>query len=139
MPDEHDQIDVKDSILNSVKKSLGYPVELKEFDSDIILNINAAISTLMQLGVGPTDPIFSITDETATYGDYLGDRTDLISQVKMYLVYKTILGFDSANRSSTYIEMIKEMIREAEWRLNIEMEEYKTFKEPIMEEKSGDV
>lgn len=139
MPDDHDQIDVKDSILNSVKKSLGYPVELKEFDSDIILNINAAISTLMQLGVGPTDPIFSITDETATYGDYLGDRTDLISQVKMYLVYKTILGFDSANRSSIYIEMIEKMIKETEWRLNIEMEEHETFKEPIMEEESGDV
>lgn len=139
MPDENDQIDVKDSILNSVKKLIGYPVELKEFDSDIILNINAAIVTLMQLGVRPTDPVFSISDETATYGDYLGDRTDLISQVKMYLVYKTILGFDSSSRSSTYIEMIKEMIREAEWRLNIEMEEHKVFKEPIVEEVTDDV
>lgn len=139
MQDESVQIDVKDSILNSVKKLLGYPVELKEFDSDIILNINAAIITLMQLGVGPTDPVFSISDETATYGDYLGDRTDLISQVKMYLAYKTILGFDSANRSSTYIEMIKEMIREAEWRLNIETEEHKVFKEPIIEEVSENV
>lgn len=134
MPDENDQIDVKDSILNSVKKAIGYPVELKEFDSDIIFNINAAIITLMQLGVGPTDPVFSISDETATYEDYLGDRTDIISQVKMYLIYKTILGFDSANRSSTYIEMVKEMAREAEWRLNIEMEEHKIFKEPIVEE-----
>lgn len=134
MPDENDQIEVKDSILNSVKKLIGYPVELKEFDSDIILNINAAIIALMQLGVGPTDPVFSISDETATYGDYLGDRTDIISQVKMYLVYKTILGFDSSNRSSIYLETIKEMIRETEWRLNIEMEEHKVFKEQINEE-----
>lgn len=127
MPEDN-QIDVKDSILNSVKKLVGYPVELKEFDPDIILNINSAIMTLMQLGVGPTDPIFSISDETATYSDYLGDRTDLIPQVKMYLVYKTILGFDSANRSSTYIELIKEMIRETEWRLNVQIEEHKVFK-----------
>lgn len=134
MPDENNQIDVKDSILNSVKKAIGYPVELKEFDSDIIFNINSAIITLMQLGVGPTDPVFSISDETATYGDYLGDRTDIINQVKMYLIYKTILGFDSSNRSSTYIEMVKEMAREVEWRLNIEMEEHKIFKEPIVEE-----
>lgn len=134
MIDEHSQIDVKDSILDSVKKYLGYPVELAEFDSDIILNINAAILTLMQLGIGPTDPPFFISDNSSTYEDYLGDRIDLIGLVKMYLVYKTTLGFDSISKSGTYVEMLKEQIRELEWRLNIEVEEHKTFKEPIAEE-----
>lgn len=139
MIDERSQIDVKDSILNSVKKYLGYPVELTEFDSDIILNINAAIITLMQLGIGPTDPPFFISDSSSTYEDYLGDRIDLIGLVKMYFIYKTTLGFDSVSKSSMYIEMLKEQIREIEWRLNIEVEEHRVFKEPIVEEVSNNV
>ena len=96
--------EVQDSILNSVKKLLGYPKEMTEFDADIILNINSAIVRLMQLGVGPSNPVFSISDETSTYSDYLGDRLDLIGFVKMYLVYKTKLGCDSVNSSSTYVK-----------------------------------
>ena len=129
---------IMESILNSVKKGLGYPVELKEFDADIIMNINAAIVTLMQLGVGPTNPVFIVEDETATYSDYLGERTDIIGMVKMYLIYKTKLGFDSANSSSKYVDLLEESIHEFESRLNMEMEEHKAFKEPMIEEEESE-
>ena len=43
--------ELSDSILSSVKKLIGIPVEDNSFDLDIMLNINAASSTLYQLGV----------------------------------------------------------------------------------------
>ena len=129
----------KESILTSVKKLLGYPKELTEFDTDIMLNINSAIVRLMQIGIGPTDPVFSISDDTATYSDYLGDRTDIIPMVKMYLVYKTKLGFDSVNSSATYIKLIEDSIHELEFCLNMEMEEHNAFKEAIIDEEESDI
>lgn len=135
---EDDKTEERESILTSVKKLLGYPKELTEFDTDIILNINAAIVRLMQLGVGPTDPVFVISDDKTTYVDYLGDRSDLIGMVKMYLVYKTKLGFDSANSSATYVKLLQDNIHELEFCLNTEMEEHKAFKEPIIDEEESE-
>ena len=40
-----------DSILDTIKKMLGYPTEYTEFDTDIIVAINNAFFSLHQLGV----------------------------------------------------------------------------------------
>lgn len=106
---------VTDSILNSVKKNLGIMSSCDSFDPDIIMNINSAISTLAQLGIG--SETFYIEDASTTYRDYLGDDTDYYHSVKMYLYYKTKLGFDSSSLSSYVVETLKEQIRELEWRL----------------------
>ena len=42
-----------DSILTSVKKSLGITEEYEHFDADILMHINTALMTLTQIGVGP--------------------------------------------------------------------------------------
>lgn len=123
---EENTVDVKNSILNSVKKLLGIQPEYAEFDMDVLMNINAAISTLRQLGVGPQDRLFVVEDETQTYDDYLGTGNDEIPQVKMYLYYKCRLGFDPP-QSSTVLSSIKEMIEEAEWRLNAQVDPIDTF------------
>lgn len=109
-----------ESILTSVKKLLGIDETCEEFDIDVMLNINAAIFTLRQLGVGPADG-FTVTSKNATYSDFLGEDATLIPDVKMYLYYKTKLGFDPP-ASATVMECIKEMIRECEWRLNAEVD-----------------
>ena len=123
MPTE--TVDVKESILNSVKKLLGIPQDLQEFDPDIIMNINAAIFTLRQIGVGPESG-FTITGEEETYDDYLGEGSKETSQVKMYLYYKTRLSFDPPT-SGTVTDCMKEFIREAECRLSYQVDPYDVF------------
>lgn len=50
------------SILNSIKKLLGIANDYKEFDTDIIIQINSVFMILHQLGIGPKEG-FHITDE----------------------------------------------------------------------------
>lgn len=108
-------MDVTDSILNSVKKLLGYEPEYKEFDPDILININAAISSLRQMGIGPKCG-FVVMSEDDTYEDYLGFQFLEVPQVKLYLFYKTKLGFDTP-QSSYLVEQYRKEIQEIEWRL----------------------
>lgn len=106
-----------ESILDSVKKQLGL-IDVTEFDQEIIMHINGAIATLKQLGVGPQEETFIVSNVGDTYEDYLGDNLAVISEVKLYLFYKTKLGFDPP-QSSAVTEILKSMIAETEWRLNV--------------------
>lgn len=107
---------ISDSILSSVKKLIGISEDDDSFDLDIMFNINAASSTLYQLGV--LKKPYTITSKEDLYEDLLpGAPDDIIDQVKMYLVYKTRLSFDSSTMTSAVIEVVKKMIDEAEWRL----------------------
>lgn len=125
--EETPKVSVEDSILNSVKKLLGIEPDFTEFDIDVMMNINAAIMTLKQLGVGPSDG-YTVTSAEDTYEDFLGEDNEETPQVKMYLFYKTRLGFDPP-QSSVVTEAIKEMIRETEWRLNIQVDPKSTFRQ----------
>lgn len=122
------EIDIKESILNSVKKQLGILPEMKEFDQDIVMNINAAILTLKQIGVGPQDYLFTLEDERQTYSDFLGEGSVEIPYVKMYLFYKTKISFDPP-QSSIVLESLKSIASEIEWRLNVQVDSRSTFEE----------
>lgn len=114
-----------DSILGVVKKLLGIPYEENVFDVDIMLNINAAIFDLKQLGIDTKESI--VTSAGTTFSDLFGDLPQTtVEQIKMYLLYKTKLGFDPPS-SSAVMECIKEMIKEAEWRLNVSVDPPDTF------------
>lgn len=116
MDENKDPVEISDSILSSVKKLIGISEEDKSFDLDIMLNINAASSILFQLGV--LQKPYTITGDEDTYKDLLpGGTEDIINMIKMYFVYKTRLGFDSSTLSGTVIEVIKDMIKETEYRL----------------------
>lgn len=118
--------ELSDSILSSVKKLIGISEEDASFDLDIMFNINAAVSILFQLGV--LQKPYTITSKDDTYSDLLpGGSEDVINQIKMYFVYKTRLGFDSSTLSGTVIEVIKDMIKEAEWRLMVSFNPTDTF------------
>lgn len=122
--------ELSDSILSSVKKLIGISEDDKSFDLDIMLNINSAISTLYQLGV--VKKPFTVTSKDDIYSDLFSDTSigteDVVNQIKMYFVYKTRLGFDSSTLSSTVIEVIKDMIKEAEWRLMTSFNPIDTYK-----------
>lgn len=112
----NEKVNLSDSILSSVKKLIGISEEDDSFDLDVMFNINAASSVLYQLGV--LSRPYMVTSKEDTYDDLIpGASEDIVSQIKMYFVYKTRLGFDSSTLSATVIEVIKEMIKEAEWRL----------------------
>lgn len=105
-----------DSILISVKKSMGIAEECEDFDDELILFINSVFSTLNQLGVGP-ETGFAIQDDIANWSDYLNDDLNLNS-VKTYVCLKVKLMFDPPS-SSTVIEAINREIKELEWRINV--------------------
>ena len=109
-----------ESILTSIKKLLGITEDYEHFDADIIMHINSVFMILNQLGVGPKEG-FSISDETATWNDYLPDGSNL-EAVKSYIHLKVKLLFDPP-LSSSVMESMQHMISELEWRLNVQAEQ----------------
>lgn len=109
-----------DSILTSIKKMLGISKEDVDFDTDIIIHINAALMTLKQIGIGPEEG-FSIMSEGETWTNYLGESLSNLQIVKPYVYLKVKLIFDPPT-SSFVAESYKRMIDEFEWRLRLETE-----------------
>lgn len=116
----------ENSILISIKKLLGIDKDYVQFDQDIIININSALMSLTQLGVGPQSG-FKIRGEEETWNDFIGERIDFES-VKTYIYLKVRLTFDPP-QSSYLIENIKEQLKEIEWRLNFQAEKSGVLKE----------
>lgn len=111
-------MEVMDYILPSIKKLLGIPFDNEHFDVDLILFINAAFATLFQLGVGPKEQAYKISNNDDVWVDFIGDKTN-IENVKTYVFLKTKLAFDPPATGAA-MESLKELIKESEWRLNVE-------------------
>lgn len=107
------------SILDSIKKLLGIPSEVTEFDTDILIHINSVFSILTQLGVGPSSG-FSIEDSSAEWSDFIGDDARL-SDVKSFVYLKTRLLFDPP-ASSAAMDAMNRMAGELEWRINVSVD-----------------
>lgn len=105
-----------DSILTSVKKTLGLDEGYTAFDPDVVMHINSVFSTLQQLGVGP-EAGFTIEDASATWSDFLADDPRY-SAVRSYVYLRVRLLFDPPT-TSYLMEAFKEQVREMEWRLNV--------------------
>lgn len=113
---------VNDSILTSVKKSLGIDALYTHFDADLILCINSVFVILRQLGVRD-DVYFTISDNTTTWIDYLGDDNAL-EEVKSYMFLKVRKMFDPS-ASNAITTAAQEMMDELEFRLQIDIESRK--------------
>lgn len=111
-----------ESILTSVKKQCGLEADYEHFDPEIITHINSVFMTLNQIGVGPAEG-FVVEDEEQTWGDFLGDRTNLqkLTAVRTYVGLKVRLIFDPP-ASSALLESMKRLADEYEWRLNVQAE-----------------
>lgn len=108
-----------DSILISVKKTLGIEQDYTHFDPDIILHTNSVLLTLNQLGIGPSTG-FIITGEEDLWSSLLGEREDL-EAVKTLIYLKVRLLFDPPS-SAFVLESMERQITELEWRLNVQAE-----------------
>lgn len=106
-----------ESILTSIKKSLGITEDYTQFDTDIIMHINSVFTTLTQLGVGPSEG-FYIEDKSAEWSDFIEDMTKL-QAIKTYVYLKVRLIFDSASLGSATLAAYERQIQEIEWRLNV--------------------
>jgi hypothetical protein len=106
---------MEESILTSTKKILGLDESYTPFDQDIITHINAAFSTLDQLGVGP-DGGFSIEDSEAVWADFFVPSNQLHA-VKTYVYLKVRILFDPP-ATSFHLSAMNEQLKEYEWRLN---------------------
>lgn len=104
-----------DSILNSIKKLLGFEADYDAFDVDIQLHINTAFSILHQIGASPIEG-FVITGETEKWSDFIRNAMH-VEMVKTFVYLKVRLVFDPP-QTSFAIKAIEDQIRELEFRLN---------------------
>lgn len=107
------------SILNEIKKPLGLEADYTAFDTDIIMFINTAISTLTQIGVGSSAG-FSIKDAADDWPDFIGDATDL-EDVKTYIYLKVRLVFDPPAVAAV-LEAFNKTVSELEFRINMKVD-----------------
>lgn len=115
---------IEESILLSVKKSLGLDPSMIHFDPDIIMCINSALNVLTQLGVGPNEG-FSIKSQDETWEQFLGTDPRL-NMAKSYIYLKTKITFDPPTGNAV-LECYKGEIKEYEWRLNCQVDPEYTF------------
>lgn len=105
------------TILEDLRVSLGIPVDNLSFDTELLININAAKSTLVQLGVTELD--ISI-DDTTTWPVF---NVDVVGELsKEYLVVKVRTIFDSIP-SETIQNTMAQHLKELESRIRHEIEE----------------
>ena len=103
-----------DSVLLSTKQMLGISPEDTSFDVNVIMSINTALTTLMDLGLTEVEDEI-VTDDDMTWDDLLGGRTD-IEYVKTYIYQKVKMIFDPPT-STAAIDAMQRSINELEWRI----------------------
>ena len=105
---------MSDSVLLSIKQMLGISPEDTSFDVNVIMSINTALTTLMDLGLTEVEDEIVIDDDM-TWDDLLGGRTD-IEYVKIYVYQKVKMIFDPPT-STAAIDAMQRSISELEWRI----------------------
>lgn len=103
-----------ESILDSIKQALGESLDNTNFDQEIIMHINGALSIITQLGVGSVSGMF-ITDNTQTWYELIGARKDL-EFIKTNVFLRTKLVFDPP-QNSFLVASIEKQIGELDWRI----------------------
>lgn len=107
-----------DSILNSIKKLLGFEADYTAFDIDIMIHINSVFFSFQELGIGPAQG-FSIKGNEETWDQFIGDQS--IEAVKTAMYMRVRLIFDPP-ASSFALTAMKENAERLEWLLSIQQE-----------------
>lgn len=103
-----------ESILETVKTSLGIMPEYEHFDQAIIGYINMTLATIQQLGVG-NDGGFRVVDASNQWSEFIPDEPKY-EIVKTYVSQKVRVAFDPPS-SSFVLEALNKSIAELEWRI----------------------
>ncbi|HEY2455601.1 MAG TPA: hypothetical protein VGI71_23900 [Scandinavium sp.] len=121
------------SILDSVKKVLGFDAEYTAFDVDIIMHINSAFGSLLQIGVGNPSG-FTINDDATLWSDYV-TSLQYLGMVQQYIYMNVRLAFDPP-ATSYAIAAIKDQIEELSCRINIASEQITPPSDPFAAEEA---
>lgn len=108
------------SILTTTKQVLNLEASDISFDQDVTMLINAAFSTLNQLGCGPLAG-FYITGDTEEWEDIDDLPDDQLHMVKAWVFLKVRMLFDPPG-TSYLINALESQMKEFEWRLNMSRE-----------------
>jgi len=111
---------VTTSVLNDIKKLLGLDESYSAFNTDVLIHINSAFSTLHQLGVGPAEG-FMIHSDSTTWSTFLTADAIHLNAVKTYIYLRVRLLFDPPG-TAYLVNAINDQIKELEWRLNVAVE-----------------
>jgi len=115
---------MEDSIFRTIKSMLGYGTFYDPedaFDQDIMVHINTILMVLTDLGVGKED--FTISDETATWDDFLSESNVRLDHVKSYMYLRVRQLFDPP-ASSALATAFDKQIEELGWRLREKADYY---------------
>lgn len=108
-----------DSILTSIKEKVGIKDEsITAFDSELIMDINMAISNLTRIGVGP-ERGYRIEDESNTWDEFIGDTDPRLECAKEYIALQVKLIFDSQSMSGSMIEIYNQKSDEILYTLSV--------------------
>jgi hypothetical protein len=107
------------SILDSVKKVLGFDPDYTAFDLDITMHINSAFGELQQIGVGG-DTGFAIADNTTLWSQYVSSLTYL-GMIQQFIYLSVRMAFDTP-ATSFAIAAIEKQIEQLSFRINIAAE-----------------
>lgn len=116
------------SILDSVKKVLGFDPDYTAFDLDITMHINSAFGSLWQLGVGG-DTGFFITDNTTLWSQYVS-QLSYLGMIQQYIFLNARLAFDPP-ATSFAINAIEKQLEQLAWRINIAAEHISPPSDPF--------
>lgn len=108
---------LEDSILKSVKKSLGLDADYTAFDHDVITHINTCFFSLNQLGIGPSDG-FMIDSDEVKWSDFVDETLNksALNALQTYFYLKVRSFFDPPG-TPHHLQAIKDQIQELELRL----------------------
>lgn len=87
------------------------------FETDLIIHINSALSTLTQLGVGSEEG-FVVTGSSETWSDFISEERSDIEMIKSYVYMKVRLMFDPP-QNSFLVDSLEKQCKEFEWRANV--------------------
>jgi hypothetical protein len=108
-----------DSILDTVKGVLGIPTDITDFDVALIVEINTALATLNQLGLGVEEGLV-VVDADDEWDDFLDEVTNL-EDAKSYICHKVRLAFDPPQHQFL-VDAIQKQIEELGWRLMVKVD-----------------
>ena len=112
-----------ENILTAIKKQLGIEEAVINFDPQIMMGINMALSALTQIGIGPTFG-FSLQTGNEKWTDYISDldTNPKFINVQPYIYCKTKILFDPP-ANQTLLNALQRQADELEWRLRTEKED----------------
>lgn len=108
----------KESILETIKLSLGLQKDYTPFDGELLIHINSVVATLRQLGIG--SELGVMVDASTTWESILeDDPTNDLENVRLYMFIKIKMIFDSNSMAAHQISLYERMASEFEWRITM--------------------